>query len=46
MLDPIAFMARYDQYKMYFDQSMRQPDKDRFIKAMVKEINDHTERKH
>ena len=31
---------------MYFHQAMKEPDKEEFVKAMVKEYNDHTERKH
>jgi hypothetical protein len=31
---------------MYLKEAMRQPDREKFIEAMKKEINDHTDNKH
>jgi hypothetical protein len=39
-----ASMADTDT--MYLSEAMKQPDKDEFLKAMVKEIEDHTSRGH
>jgi hypothetical protein len=41
MTDPIAFLAKADEDKMYFHQAMKAPDKGEFVKAIVKEMNDH-----
>jgi hypothetical protein len=47
MTDPIAFLARTsDPDTMYYHQAMKQPDRKEFAKAVIKEINDHVERKH
>jgi hypothetical protein len=47
MSDPIAFLARTsDPDTMYFHQAIRQPDREEFIKAIIKEINDHIKHKH
>ena len=46
MRDPISFQEIHNQDTMYFYQSMQQPDKDDFVKAIIKEINGHTEQKH
>lgn len=35
-----------DNDTMYLQEAMRQPDRDEFLKAMVKEIEDHTTRGH
>jgi hypothetical protein len=39
--DPIAFLAKTDEDTMYFHQAMKAPEKEEFIKAIVKEMNDH-----
>jgi hypothetical protein len=44
--DPVAFLTRTNRDTMYFDQAMREPDADEFVKAAVKEVNDHIENKH
>ena len=31
---------------MYFHQAMKEPDEEEVVKAMVKEYNDHTDRRH
>jgi hypothetical protein len=41
MTDPIAFLAKTDEGTMYFHQAMKAPDRDEFVKAIVKEMNDH-----
>ena len=46
MDDPIAFIGKTDKDTMYFNQAMKQPDREQFVNAVIKEINDHTERKH
>ena len=44
--DPISFLAKTDADTLYFHQAMRQDDKPLFVEAVVKEINDHIDRKH
>jgi hypothetical protein len=39
--DPIAFLANTDEDTMYFHQEIEAPDRDEFVKAIVKEMNDH-----
>jgi hypothetical protein len=46
MKDPVAFMSSTDEDTMYYDQAMRSPDKQNFIEAIVKEVNDHITSKH
>jgi hypothetical protein len=46
MRDPVAFMSSTDEDIMYYDQAMWAPDKQIFIKAIVKEVNDHINSKH
>jgi hypothetical protein len=47
MADPIAFLSHHsDPDTMYFHEAIRQPDREDFIKAIIKEINDHINRKH
>jgi hypothetical protein len=47
MADPIAFLSHHsDPDTMYFHEAIRQPDREDFIKAIIKEINDHITRKH
>jgi hypothetical protein len=41
MTDPIAFLAKTDKYTMYFHQAMKAPDREEFVKAIVKEMNYH-----
>jgi hypothetical protein len=41
IIDHIAFIAKTDEYTMYFHQAMKAPDRDESIKAIVKEMNDH-----
>ena len=44
--NPVMFMAAGNKDTMYFDQAMREPDANKFIKATIKEVNDHIEHKH
>jgi len=46
MDDPVAFLSKSCGDTMYFHQAMRQPDREQFIEAVVKEVNDHTKNKH
>ena len=46
VMHPIAYLAKNNTDTMYFDQAMNQPDASDVIDAIVKEINDHTSRKH
>ena len=46
MMDPIAFKANGDPDNMYYHQAIRAPDKEDFMKAIVKEINDHINGNH
>jgi hypothetical protein len=46
MDNPITFLAQMDADTMYFDQAMQAPDHKEFIKAAIKEVNDHIDRKH
>jgi hypothetical protein len=46
MDNPIAFLAQADADTMYFDQAIQEPDCKEFIKACIKEANDHIDRKH
>jgi len=43
MRNPVAFAAEMMGDIMYFHQAMRQPDSDRFVDALVKEINAHVD---
>jgi hypothetical protein len=36
MKDPIAFLAKTDEDTMYFHQEMKAPDKEEFVKKIVK----------
>jgi hypothetical protein len=46
MFNPVAFLASTNKDTMYFHQAMKEPDRDEFKKAIIKEVNDHIERKH
>lgn len=46
-VSPLAFAAsKSDNDSYMFHEMLQQPDKDEFVKAMVKELEDHTRRKH
>ena len=44
--EPLSFLSKTQNDTMYFHQAMKEPDREEFVKAMVKEYNDHTDRKH
>ena len=44
--DPIAFLASTTKDILYYHQAMKAPDRKDFQRAMHKEINDHSARKH
>lgn len=46
MQDPIAFKASSDPDTMYYHQAIRAPDRELFLQAIVKEINDHIDGNH
>jgi hypothetical protein len=41
-----SFIAQSDPDTMHLEEALRQPDREEFIKAMKKELNDHIDRKH
>ena len=41
MRDPFSLAASAEPYTIYYHEAMREPDRDEFEKAMVKEFNDH-----
>ena len=43
---PISYLAKTDQDIMYFHQAIKELDRDKFIQAVIKEVNDHIVRKH
>ena len=42
----MAYLAKNSADTMYFDQTISQPDRNQFIQAIVKEVNDHIDHKH
>jgi hypothetical protein len=42
MTDHLAFLDNTDEDTMYFHQEMKAPDRDEFVKSIVKEMNDHS----
>ena len=46
MSHPLAFHAEMMGAIMYFNQAIRQPDAERFVEAIITEINGHVENKH
>jgi len=51
MDDPIRFLqcwaaSKSDPDTMYIDQALKAPDRDQFLNAMKKEVQDHTENHH
>ena len=43
---PIVFAASMDPDTMYFHEAMRELDRDKFLEAMQKEIQDHETNQH
>jgi hypothetical protein len=46
MENPVAFVASTNPDIMYYDEAMRQPDKEQFQKAMMLEVQTHTDNGH
>ena len=46
MNDPIAFKASSDPDTMYYHEAMSAPDRKEFLKAIIKEVNDHIDNNH
>ena len=46
LANPLAYAASRDPDTMYVDQALKAPDKKEFLKAMQKEVDAHTEKKH
>jgi len=46
MSNPIAFHAEMMGDIMYLNQALRQPDADKFVEAVIAEINGHVDNKH
>ena len=44
--DPIAYLSRTQKDTMYCHEALKQPDRDKFIQAMVDEFDGHDERRH
>ena len=46
--NPILFISKMngDKKMMYYHRAMEQHDSENFVNAIVKEFNDHVERKH
>jgi hypothetical protein len=43
---PVAFVSATDEDTMFYDQAMRSPDKQNFVEALVKEVNDYITSNH
>jgi hypothetical protein len=46
MRNPLAFHAEMMGNIMYFQQAMNQPDKQQFVKAVIKEVIGHVTNEH
>jgi hypothetical protein len=46
MGDPIAFLERTYADIMHFNQALKKTDNDKFVKAIVQEVNDHIDFNH
>ena len=45
-LDPVAFATSADPDIMHLHQALKEPDQDKFIKAMDKKVQDHVKQGH
>ena len=45
-VNPMALLSRMDQDTMYWDQAIRAPDSEHFIKAALDEVQTHEDNKH
>ena len=46
MEDSLDYLYRSDQETMYFDQAMKEPDRQEFLNASIREVNRHYGMKH
>ena len=46
MNNPIAFTATSNPDTLYYHEALQAPDRDNFIQAMQKEVQDHEDREH
>jgi hypothetical protein len=46
MENPMVFAASANPDVMYLDQAMKEPDRDKFEEAMLKEVQSHTDNNH
>jgi hypothetical protein len=46
MKDHVVVMSATDEGIMYYDQAMRDPNRQNFVEVVVKEVNDHTTSNH
>jgi len=44
--DPISYLAKTDSDTMYLHQALQEPNRDQFIRAVIKEVKDHISRGH
>ena len=44
--NPIAYLAKTDKDTMYLQQALQEPDREQFVAAVIKEMNDHISRDH
>ena len=45
-MENITYLAKTDKDTMYLHQALKEPDRDNFIQAVIKEMNDHISCKH
>eukprot|EP00957_Ditylum_brightwellii_P140011 10668845-Ditylum_brightwellii.AAC.1 len=46
MHQPLAYLLQSDLDMMQFHQAMKEPDEEKFVKAIASEVNTHTKQKH
>jgi len=44
--DPISYLAKTDSDTMYLHQALQEPNRDQFIRAVIKEVKDHISKGH
>ena len=44
MFNPVAYLSKSDTNTIYFHQVMNEPNVEKFIAAVVQEMNDHTKK--
>ena len=38
MNNPITYLANIDEYTIYFHQEMKHPDREKFVRNIIKEV--------